>query len=107
MRSRQILFSALSVIMLLSGLSLRAAAQINSDVTFDTIAMTYPYGKKIKVPLIGTERFAKNIKGEATIERRKSITLVSIDIGRVPPPTQPGPGVTSHLIWALTPEGQP
>jgi outer membrane protein OmpA-like peptidoglycan-associated protein len=76
-----------------------------SDVTFDTLALTYPVGKEIKVPIIGTERFAKNIKGEAKVERRKSVTLVQIDIGRLPPPSQVGPAFTTYVIWAITPEG--
>ncbi len=80
-------------------------AQGSSDVTFDTIALTYPFDKKIKVPIIGTERFAKNIKGEAVIERRKSVTLIQIDLGRLPPPSQVGTVYSTYVIWAITPEG--
>src|SRR5437773_2342831 len=105
MRIRQSLLLALSLI-ILSGVWTVIRAQVNSDVTFDTLALTYPYDKKVKVPLIGTERFAKNIKGEATIERRKSVTLISVDIGRLPPPSQLGPAFTTYVIWAITPEGQ-
>lgn len=82
-----------------------AWAQADSDVTFETLAMTYPQNKKIKVPIIGTERFAKNIKGEATIERRKSVTLIELNIGRLPPPSQLGPAFTTYVMWAITPEG--
>src|SRR5438045_1525082 len=104
MIKKQTLLLVLGLTLFLSGHPglLRTATAQTSDVTFDTVALTYPYGKKIKVPIIGTERFAKNIKGEATIERRKSITLVSIDIGRLPPPSQLGPAVTTYVIWAIT-----
>ncbi|MEW6732917.1 MAG: OmpA family protein [Acidobacteriota bacterium] len=104
-RGRKLLF-AFSVMMLLYGGLARVLAQNSSDVTFDTVAITYPQGKKVKISLIGTERFAKNIKGEALIERRKSVTLVHIDIGRLPPPSQLGPAFTTYVIWAITPEGQ-
>ncbi|MCS6886444.1 MAG: OmpA family protein [Acidobacteriota bacterium] len=76
-----------------------------SDVTFETVAMTYPQGKKVRVPMLGTERFAKNIKGEAVVERRKSVTLISIDIGRLAPASQLGPAAATYVIWAITPEG--
>src|SRR5262249_33127155 len=64
-----------------------------------------PYDRKVKVTIIGTERFAKNIKGEAIIERRKSVTLIQIDLGRLPPPSQLGPAFTTYVVWAITPEG--
>ncbi len=77
----------------------------SSDITFETVAMTYPQGKKVRVPMLGTERFAKNIRGEAVIERRKSVTLVTLDIGRLAPPSQLGPAAATYVIWAITPEG--
>lgn len=80
-------------------------AQTNSDVSFDTVVMTYPFDKKVKIPLIGTERFAKNIKGEAVIERRKSVTLIQIDLGRLPPPSQLSPASATYVVWAVTSEG--
>lgn len=95
----------LSAILLLGGIASRVQAQTASDVTFDTVAMSYPYDKKVKIQIIGTERFAKNIKGEADIERRKSVTLIRIDLGRLPPPSQLGPAFTTYVIWAITPEG--
>lgn len=77
----------------------------SSDVTFETVSMTYPQGKKVRVPMLGTERFAKNIRGEAVIERRKSVTFITLDIGRLAPPSQLGPAAATYVIWAITPEG--
>lgn len=95
----------LSILLFLALCPVLSRAQTDSDISFDTIAMTYPMGKKVKIPIIGTERFAKNIKGEATIERRKSVTLIQIDLGRLPPPSQLGPAFTTYVVWAITPEG--
>src|ERR1044071_2925758 len=105
MRGKEKFFLILIALLVLAGGSAQVFAQGSSDVTFDTIAMTYPQGKKIKIPIIGTERFAKNIKGEAIMERRKSVTLIQINIGRLPPPSQVGPAFTTYVIWAITPEG--
>ena len=97
-----LLASAITLVICLSSSS--AWAQ-NSDVTFETPAFTYPYDKEIKVSIIGTERFAKDVEGEATIERRRSITLVTLRIKHLPPPSGLGPAFATYVIWAITPEG--
>lgn len=83
----------------------RPAPIPQSDVTLKTVAMRYPFDKEIKVPLVGTQRFASNVSGEALIERRKGVTLLTVKANRLPRPATVGPLSTAYVIWAITPEG--
>ena len=78
-----------------------------SDVTFDTVAITFPNEEKAKLPMLGTDRF-NSLKGTATVERDKgkAVTLVKLDIGRLPHPSQVCQACGTYIVWAVTPEGQ-
>lgn len=96
----------LTMIATATGFAQARPAQVpQSDVTFQTVSMRYPFDKVIKVPLVGTQRFASNINGEASVERRSSVTLLSVKINRLPRPSTVGPMSSTYVIWAITPEG--
>ncbi len=55
-----------------------------SDVTFRTVTIRYPFDREVRVPMVGTERFGANVSGEAIIERRSTITKISLTLKRLP-----------------------
>ncbi|HZS44565.1 MAG TPA: OmpA family protein [Blastocatellia bacterium] len=87
-----------------------ALAQSGGDVTFDTVAVTYPEGKEVKLDLTGTElglkASGKAISGKATIEHNKGVTSISLRIGGFSPAARLGSQYTTYVLWAVTPEGQ-
>ncbi|MGQ9896486.1 MAG: OmpA family protein [Acidobacteriota bacterium] len=83
----------------------QAAPVPRSDVTFRTVTMRYPFDRKVRVPMVGTERFGANVSGEAVIERRSSITKISLTLKRLPRPATVGPMSATYVMWAVTPEG--
>jgi outer membrane protein OmpA-like peptidoglycan-associated protein len=78
-----------------------------SDITLDVTAITFPNDERIKVGLLGTAQF-NNLKGTAIMSREKgkSVTLVKLDIGRLPQPAQVCQACATYVAWAVTPEGQ-
>ena len=95
---------------LLLGMPAVTLAQNGGDVTFDTVAITYPDGKEVKVELTGTElglkASGKAISGKATIEHSKGVTNISLRIGGFSPAARLGSQYTTYVLWAVTPEGQ-
>jgi len=96
--------------LLLLGLPAVVFAQNGGDVTFDTVAITYPDGKEVKTELTGTElglkASGKAISGKATIEHSKGVTTISLRIGGFSPAARLGSQYTTYVLWAVTPEGQ-
>jgi outer membrane protein OmpA-like peptidoglycan-associated protein len=78
-----------------------------SDVTLEATAITFPNDERTKIAVLGTDRF-NNLKGTAVIERdkAKAVTLIKLDIGRLPFPSQICQACGTYIVWAVTPEGQ-
>ena len=75
-----------------------------SDVTIETVAVTFPNDEKTKIGMLGTDRF-NNLKGSAVVERDKgkAVSLIKIDIGRLPHPSQVCQACGTYIVWAVTP----
>ena len=76
-----------------------------SDITFQTTAIDYPGDTEVEVPMLGTVKFATGVKGKALVKRKDGFTQITVDIGRLPRPSQVGPLAATYVIWAITPEG--
>src|SRR5262252_2920287 len=78
-----------------------------SDITLGVTAITFPNDERTKVGLLGTAQF-NNLKGTAIMSREKgkAVTLVKLDIGRLPLPAQVCQACATYVAWAVTPEGQ-
>ncbi|OYT69864.1 MAG: hypothetical protein CFK52_12710 [Chloracidobacterium sp. CP2_5A] len=76
-----------------------------SDVTFRTVTMRYPFDREVRVPMVGTQRLGANVSGEAVVERRSSVTKISLTLKRLPRPATVGPMAATYVMWAVTPEG--
>lgn len=78
-----------------------------SDVTLETVAVTYPNEERAKVSMFGTDRF-NSIKGTsvAARDKGKAVTMLKLDLGRMPHPSQVCQSCATYVVWAITPEGQ-
>lgn len=76
-----------------------------SDVTFRTVTIRYPFDREVRTPMVGTQRFGANVSGEAVVERRSSVTKISLTLRRLPRPATVGPMAATYVMWAVTPEG--
>jgi len=105
------MFSSVTLTVLLLAILSHPAAgqQAASDVTFDTVAITYPEEKEVEVELTGTElglkASGKAISGKATIKHERGVTSISIRIGGFTPASRLGTQYTTYVLWAITPEG--
>src|SRR5215831_3831643 len=78
-----------------------------SDITLGVTAITFPNDERTRIGLLGTSQF-NNLKGTAIMSREKgkAVTLVKLDIGRLPQPAQVCQACATYVAWAITPEGQ-
>jgi outer membrane protein OmpA-like peptidoglycan-associated protein len=102
---RLFLAAALSLAALCPAAAQQLPPVPRSDVTFRTVTIRYPFDREVRVPMVGTERFGANVSGEAVVERRSSITKISLTLKRLPRPATVGPMAATYVMWAVTPEG--
>lgn len=97
---RRMLVLPLAVI----ALALVAAAQ--SDVTRQTVAITYPLDDTVTVKFRGTTRLPR-LKGEAKVKRAgRRGTRVELSVEGLPRATELGGVYTTYVLWAVSPEGR-
>ena len=81
-------------------------ARSQSDLSRQTVAVTYPLDQTITVRFRGTTRFPR-LKGEAKIRRGgRRGTRVELSIENMPRALELGGVYTTYVLWAISPEGR-
>ncbi len=74
------------------------------NATRESLAITYPEGKKVKVELAGTFRLPM-AHGEARITREKGSTRIEANIENAKPAYLFGGDYSTYILWTVSPEG--
>ena len=82
------------------------AAQAQSDIPRETIAITYPLDRTVTVKFRGTTRLPR-LNGEAKVKRTgRSGTRIEMKIENLPRAYELGGAYTTYVLWAISPEGR-
>jgi len=77
-----------------------------SDVSRQTIAVTYPLDETVTVKFRGTTLLPR-LKGEAKVRRAgRRGTRVELSVENLPRATELGGPYTTYVLWAISPEGR-
>jgi outer membrane protein OmpA-like peptidoglycan-associated protein len=87
----------------LSGMFAQALAQ--SDLSRQTVAVTYPLDETVSVKFRGTTVLPR-LKGEAKVKRAgRRGTRVELHIAELPRASELGGIYTTYVLWAISPDG--
>lgn len=82
------------------------AAYAQSDLSRQTVAVTYPLDQTISLSFRGTTRLPR-LKGEAKVRRSgRRGTRVELSIEDLPRAAELGSIYTTYVLWAISPEGR-
>ncbi|MEJ7713923.1 MAG: DUF4398 domain-containing protein [Pyrinomonadaceae bacterium] len=77
-----------------------------SDVSRQTVAITYPLDDTVSVKFRGTTLLPR-LKGEAKVKRAgRRGTRVELSVENMPRATELGGIYTTYILWAISPEGR-
>ncbi len=77
-----------------------------TDLSRQTVAVTYPLDQSVSIRFRGTTRFPR-LKGEAKVKRGgRRGTRVELSIENMPRALELGGVYTTYVLWAISPEGR-